>query len=282
MGLKLKIVEKITNKKFIDYLRNQDKEIGGGDVLKSFEYNIEELENSLEKRITNKINNNDSIPYINIKHFLDRYLNATKFKFVDLSNGLVSCINSRSFSGALTISRTILENVAMLHLKSSEFIKLLNNKNYVKLLHELLKMNVRSQSTYRVKDYKRTHINDALRHFSKKIGTDDIDTFNLYDNISERVHPSPSSFMMYIDTSNKKENKYQTSFSLNSKDIQGYYGFISLTLIDIVLTIQDLYPQIQKDLINFLKDSRLEIDIHFKNNSADTKKHNELIKQFNK
>tara|TARA_B100001123_G_C15031857_1_gene915723 strand:+ start:72 stop:896 length:825 start_codon:yes stop_codon:yes gene_type:complete len=273
-------VEKITNKQFIDYLRNQDKEMDGGDVLKSFEYNIEELENSLEKRITNKIDNHDSIPYINIKHFLDRYLNATKFKFVDLSNGLVSCINSRSFSGALTISRTILENVAMLHLKSSEFIKCLENKKYVKLLHELLKMNVRYQKTYRVKDYKRTHINDALRHFNRKLGKDD-DAFYLYDNISERVHPSPSSFMMYIDTNNKKENRYQNSFSLNSKDIQGFYSFIALTMVDIVLTIQDLYPKIQKDLINYLKDSKLEIDIHFKNNSADNKKHNELINQFN-
>jgi|TARA_Y100000294_G_C8470996_1_gene302645 hypothetical protein len=279
VGLKLKIVEKITNKQFIDYLRNQDKEMGGGDVLKSFEYNIEELENSLERRITNKIDNHDSIPYINIKHFLDRYLNATKFKFVDLSNGLVSCINSRSFSGALTISRTILENVAMLHLKSSEFIKCLENKKYVKLLHELLKMNVRYQKTYRVKDYKRTHINDALRHFNRKLGKDD--AFYLYDNISERVHPSPSSFMMYIDTNNKKENRYQNSFSLNSKDIQGFYSFIALTMVDIVLTIQDLYPKIQKDLINYLKDSKLEIDIHFKNNSADNKKHNELINQFN-
>ena len=273
-------MEKITNKQFIDYLRNQDKEIGEGNLLKSFEDIIEEFENSIKRRITNKIDNHDSIPYINIKHFLDRYLNATKFKFVDLSNGLVSCINSRSFSGALTISRTILENVAMLHLKSSEFIKCLENKKYVKLLHELLKMNVRYQKTYRVKDYKRTHINDALRHFNRKLGKDD-DAFYLYDNISERVHPSPSSFMMYIDTNNKKENRYQNSFSLNSKDIQGFYSFIALTMVDIVLTIQDLYPKIQKDLINYLKDSKLEIDIHFKNNSADNKKHNELINQFN-
>ena len=168
----------------------------------------------------------------------------------------------------------------MLHLKSSEFIKCLENKKYVKLLHELLKMNVRYQKTYRVKDYKRTHINDALRHFNRKLGKDD-DVFYLYDNISERVHPSPSSFMMYIDANNKKENRYQNSFSLNSKDIQGFYSFIALTMVDIVITIEDLYPKIQKDLINYLKDYKLEIDIHFKNNSADNKKHNELINQFN-
>ena len=52
-------------------------------------------------------------------------------------------------------------------------------------------------------------------------------------------------------------------------------------MVDIVITIEDLYPKIQKDLINFLKDSKLEIDIYFKNNSADNKKHNELINQFN-
>ena len=136
---------KITNKKFVEYLKNQDKQIGlGGDLLKTFEDNIEVLENSLQKRIVNKIDEEDTIPYINIKQFLERYVNATKYKFVDLSNGLISCINSGSFSGALTISRAIIENEAMLQLKSSEFIKFLNNGNYIKLLHGLLQMNVRN------------------------------------------------------------------------------------------------------------------------------------------
>ena len=35
--------------------------------------------------------------------------------------------------------------------------------------------------TYKVKDYKRTHINDALRHFNRKLGKDD-EAFYLYDN----------------------------------------------------------------------------------------------------
>lgn len=274
---------KIINKKFVEYLKNQDKQIGrGGDLLKTFEDNIEVLENSLQKRIINKIDEKDSIPYINIKQFLERYINATKYKFVDLSNGLISCINSGSFSGALTISRAIIENEAMLQLKSSEFIKLLKNGNYIKLLHGLLQMNVRNNKSYKVINYKRTHINDALRFFSKKNDKDDT-TFFLYDNVSERVHPSPSSFMMYIDTHNKMEkNKYQSSFSLNSEDIQGMYSLIAYTLLGISITIEDIYPKIDRELINNLIQSKLKVDIHFKNNSLDNKKHNELIAQFNK
>jgi hypothetical protein len=276
-------MEKITNKKFIDFLRSEDKKIldGKESILLGFEHNINELENLIEKRIINKIDHEDSIPYINIKHFLERYINATKFKFIDLSAGLVSCINSGSFSGALTISRTVLENIAMLHLKTSEFIKLLNNKNYVKLLHELLKMNVKSHSAERrIKDYKRTHVNDALKHFSKKFDSGEF-TRNLYDNVSERVHPSPSSFMMYIDSMKKSKNKYQNSFSFNSKDIQGHYSFIALTLVDIVYTVESIYPDIQKDLIDLLKNSKLSIEMYFKHNSEDNKKHNELISRFN-
>ena len=269
-------MEKITNKKFIDYVRSEDKRI-----LVRFESAIQELENLTEKRIINKNDQNKSIEYINIKHFLERYINATKFKFLDLSIGLVSCINSGSISGALTISRTLLENSAMLHLKSSEFIKLLNNKNYIKLLHELLKMNVRYESKYRVKDYKRTHLNDALKYFSKEVIGEEGFTSGLYDKVSERVHPSPSSFMMYIDAMNiKKRNKYQNSFSLNSKDIQNQYSFILLIMLDFALIIEILYPKIQIDLINFLKDSKLAVEIYF-NHSEYNKKHNELIKQYN-
>ena len=81
-------MEKIRNKKFIDYLRSQDKEIQAerkdatrGDVLKSFENNIEKLETLVEKRINNK-KDEDSGPYNNIKFLLRRYINATKSKFI--------------------------------------------------------------------------------------------------------------------------------------------------------------------------------------------------------
>ena len=279
-------MEKIRNKKFIDYLRSQDKEIQAerkdatrGDVLKSFENNIEKLETLVEKRINNK-KDEDSGPYNNIKFLLRRYINATKFKFIDLTKGLISCVNSGSYSGALVISRTILENVAMLDLKRAEFNKLLINKKYLKLLKELLMVNVSDYQTYKVKDYKRTHINDALRHYNKKDRERDI--FKIYNPISERVHPSPSSFLMYQETMIIKESYSQVSFSHNSQELQGaIFGIIGLMLTHISIIVEDHYPLIKKELIDILENYKLPIEVYFQNNISDSEEHDKLLKYFN-
>ena len=279
-------MEKIRNKKFIDYLRSQDKEIQAerkdatrGDVLKSFENNIEKLETLVEKRINNK-KDEDSGPYNNIKFLLRRYINATKFKFIDLTKGLISCVNSGSYSGALVISRTILENVAMLDLKRAEFNKLLINKKYLKLLKELLMVNVKDYQTYKVKDYKRTHINDALRHYNKKDRERDI--FKIYNPISERVHPSPSSFLMYQETMIIKESYSQVSFSHNSQEVQGaIFGIIGLMLTHISIIVEDHYPLIKKELIDILENYKLPIEVYFQNNISDSEEHDKLFKYFN-
>ena len=279
-------MEKIRNKKFIDYLRSQDKEIQAerkdatrGDVLKSFENNIEKLETLVEKRINNK-KDEDSGPYNNIKFLLRRYINATKFKFIDLTKGLISCVNSGSYSGALVISRTILENVAMLDLKRAEFNKLLINKKYLKLLKELLMVNVKDYQTYKVKDYKRTHINDALRHYNKKDRERDI--FKIYNPISERVHPSPSSFLMYQETMIIKESYSQVSFSHNSQEVQGaIFGIIGLMLTHISIIVEDHYPLIKKELIDILENYKLPIEVYFQNNISDSEEHDKLLKYFN-
>ena len=279
-------MEKIRNKKFIDYLRSQDKEIQAerkdatrGDVLKSFENNIEKLETLVEKRINNK-KDEDSGPYNNIKFLLRRYINATKFKFIDLTKGLISCVNSGSYSGALVISRTILENVAMLDLKRAEFNKLLINKKYLKLLKELLMVNVKDYQTYKVKDYKRTHINDALRHYNKKDRERDI--FKIYNPISERVHPSPSSFLMYQEIMIIKESYSQVSFSHNSQEVQGaIFGIIGLMLTHISIIVEDHYPLIKKELIDILENYKLPIEVYFQNNISDSEEHDKLFKYFN-
>jgi hypothetical protein len=279
-------MEKIRNKKFIDFLRSQDKEIQAkrkdatrGDVLKSFENNIEKLETLVEKRINNK-KDEDSGPYNNIKFLLRRYINATKFKFIDLTKGLISCVNSGSYSGALVISRTILENVAMLDLKRAEFNKLLINKKYLKLLKELLMVNVKDYQTYKVKDYKRTHINDALRHYNKKDRERDI--FKIYNPISERVHPSPSSFLMYQEIMTIKESYSQVSFSHNSQEVQGaIFGIIGLMLTHISIIVEDHYPLIKKELIDILENYKLPIEVYFQNNISDSEEHDKLLKYFN-
>jgi len=278
-------MEKITNKKFIDFIKSGNKKIQQkkknsirGDLLKDFETNIEVLETLLEKRINNK-NNEYGECYNNISFLLRTYINATKFKFIDLIKGLISCINLGSYSGALVISRTILENVAMLDFKSSEFKKILIKKEYLRLLKELLKVNVKDYEKHKVKDYKRTHINDVLRYFDKN---EKINIFKIYDPISERVHPSPSSFLMYQESTTIKNNYQQVTFSHNSREIHnGIFAIICLVLTYICVIVDDIYPSINKNLINLLENSQLSIDVHFKNNIKESDEHDELLIYFN-
>ena len=49
-----------------------------------------------------------------------------------------------------------------------EVVKLSNNLRLY-ILKELLNLSVPSWSTEKVEDYRRTHVNDALRHYSKKL-----------------------------------------------------------------------------------------------------------------
>ncbi len=278
-------MEKIINKQFIDFLKSNDKKIQQknknstrGNILKDFETNIEILETLVEKRINNK-NDEDSCCYNNIRFLLRTYINATKFKFIDLTKGLISCVNSGSYSGALVISRTILENVAMLDFKSSEFEKILINKKYLKLLKELLIVNVKDYQKYKVKDYKRTHINDALRHYNKNQKKD---IFRIYDPISERVHPSPSSFLMYQESTTIKESYQQVSFSHNSEEIhEVIFSIIGLILTHISIVIEYIYPLIKKNLINLLENSQLSINVHFQTNIKESDEHDELLIYFN-
>ena len=281
-------MEKISNKVFIQYVKSFTKktwhsqEIG---LLKNFEINIEKLENLIEKRIINKSESEDEAVYLSINHHIATYVNSTKIKFVDLYKGFINCINSGSYSGALVISRTILENVSMLDYLSTKFIKLFKDKNYIKLLKEILNLSVPSWSTEKIKDYKRTHINDALRHFSKSdtggFG-DEKKIFIIYDPVSEMTHPSATSFLMYSSHNNSKKNgitKFQTSFSQNSEKIhEKVFPPISLVLVYPYFLVEELYPKIQKDLIDMIKKSKIEIDTHFKFNPEDAIKYDELVK----
>ena len=95
-------------------------------------------------------------------------------------------------------------------------------------------------------------------------------------------HPSASSFLMYQSHNNLKKNemtKFQTSFSQNSENIHDkVFPPISWVLVYPYLLVEKLYPKVQKDLIDVIKNSKLEIDTHFKNNLDDLIKYNELTK----
>lgn len=282
-------MEKISNKIFIQYVKSFTKKTWHSqeiDLLKNFEINIEKLENLIEKRIINKCESEHEAVYFSINHHIATYVNSTKIKFVDLYKGFINCINSGSFSGALVISRTILENVSMLDYLSTKIIKFFKDKNYIKLIQELLNLSVPSWDTETVKDYKRTHINDALKHFSKSdtggFGGSEKKIFIIYDPVSEMTHPSATSFLMYESHNNSKKNeitKFQTSFSQNSENIhEKVFPPITLVLMYPYFLVEKLYSKIQKDLIDMIKKSKIEIDTHFKFNPEDAIKYHELIK----
>jgi len=277
-------MEKISNKVFIKYANSHfnNKEL---DLFNIFQTNLEKLETLIERRITHTYGSEESV-YLSIIHHIETYFNSTKMKFVDLYRGYISCINSQSYSSTLLISRTLLENISMLDYLSTKFIKLIRDKNYIKLIQELANLSVPSWRTELVENYKRTHINDALRHFStttafKEKSENEIFKI-MYDPISEMSHPSASSFLMYQSHNNLIKNemtKFQTSFSQNNEKIHGkVFPVISWVLVYPYLLIEELYPKVQKDLIDAIKNSKLEIDIHFKNNLDDLIKYNEIIK----
>ena len=276
-------MEKILNKIFIQYSQSHfnDKE---NNLIENFQSNLEKLENLIEKRIKHNYDSEEAV-YYNILHHIETHINATKIKFIDLYKGYIFCINSNSYSGALVISRTLLENISMLDFLSMRLIKLVESRDYIKIIKELLNLSVPSWQTFKVDDYRRTHVNDALRHFSKSTAfkeKSEKEIFKIYDPISEMSHPSPSSFLMYQTTSNNIENdkiKFQTSFSQNSENIhEKVFPPISWVLVYPDILINKLYPKIQKELIDEIKKKELEIHLHFKNNTHDSEKYNDLVR----
>ena len=278
-------MEKISNKKFIQMLKSMPvgkdpKTEKTYNVLSEFEINIEKLENSMEKRIINKWEIGETDVYHNMIHHIETHVNSTRHKFFDLYKGLINCINSGSYSGALIISRTILENVSMLDFLSSKFIKLFKYKNYLGLIKELRNLSVPSWRTETVKDYKRTHIYDALRNFKGGWGKYEKDIFKIYDPISEMTHPSATSFLMYGSHQNlntDKGSKSQSSFSQNSENIQDLvFPMIGMMLLYAQCLVEEIYPKIQNDLIDPIKNSKEEIEIHFKYNLLEIEEYNKL------
>ena len=268
-------MNQITNKHFIDFVRSEDKKIqkknkteDQSNIIQTFEESLLKLQNSLEKRINNK--NSINSHYKTIHFFFNLYLISTKYKFVDLSIGLISCINSKSFGSALTISRSILENVTMLGLKVHNFSELLKKKNFLKLSRELFMMNVPDYAKKLFDDYKRTHVNDALRYYDDYINSKEKTIFNIYGSISERVHPSPDSFMMYQELNELKNNVKQVSFSQNSEYIQNtIYNVLVFMIVHINSVINEFYPDIEKNFVDLLKTNSDSIKVHFNNNSSD-------------
>jgi hypothetical protein len=252
-------MERISNDKFLLHARklfSQDD-----DLIDRFYISLKMLNDDTAKRTSHSIDI-DNNEFINILHHAEVYINLTRIKFIDLYTGYICCINSKSYGSAIHITRSIIENVAMLDFVSTRLIKQLEERDYIKVVKELLTFSVPSWETHRVKDYKRIHISDALRHMSKGLFNSNSKIFDVYDPMSEMVHPSATSFLVYINKHGFEKNKIQHHYSrYDVKDT--FLDFTASGLLYADLLVHRLYPQIIEKIIDKINKSYFEINTLF-------------------
>ena len=211
-------------------------------------------------------------------------INSFSFKIVDLLSGIISSINSESYSSALTITRSLLEHFAMINLKFNNYLKFLEEKNYEKLSIELAYWGVdyKLNNILTEEAGKRTHVYKALRFFSKYISKkNDVkyseeDILKEYDEFSEMIHPASNSLMMYYDFSIEHTEDDDGSigigqkfiFSNNSDRIQKrVFNIIAWPLLFITLNLSnDIYPNLLLKVAQKIFNDRNEIIKYFKEN----------------
>ena len=277
-------MNKISNVRFNEHA---SKFFGGKNdvrysVFKDFYLNLEALEKSIKKRVTTNFRNKSESEtvYLNLKSIIDGHYNATKIKFSDLFKGYISCINSESYSGAIIISRAILENTAMLHFLGNEISKKLEKKDYMSFCKILINYTVSLWSRDRISVYQRTHINDALRHYSAtdfSSNKSSSDIFKIYDPLSELSHPAPTSFMMYNTHINHKGKSVTEQKPLHPNE--PVMTLIAYFIAYPGILVEKTYPYINESVIDLMAYHKSDIDKHFAVNKGDM---DDLKKMLNK
>jgi len=252
-------MEKITNKKFIEYFEKGFRKI---DELYEEHSCLEKLKrkHSNAKMTTKEMHDVGSV-VLNIESGLELYLDLTVYKFIDLFNGIISSININSYSSAIVLSRGLYEHFAMFILKKTEFNKFLINKDYLRLSKDLIYWSTHHQNKDMAVGYKRTHIMDAIRYL-KKYYADDWKKWpnqseNFYEEqyfeLSELTHPASNSLLMYI--SEYKEKMSSEGFSAKitySKNVEKQYLYNIAWILNITsnFLVSDLYPGYIDNVIN--------------------------------
>lgn len=266
---------KITNTEFLKALQSLDQ-FSIEDFDNRFYTDIDKLENSIEKKISYKFKASDTV-YFNLLSHVTTHINASKIKFIDLYTGYVSCLNNKSYNSTIQISRSIIENYAMLSLFKKNFINALNNKDYIKMLEMMLSLSVPSWNTSYFEKYKRVHVNDALRHLSIKLFSSSSALSEIYDPISEIAHPSANSYLMYIDSQPNVRNNITSKFYIGKAKslVLEFCTFPALFSDEL---INELYPDLEKEIVIPLQNMKTEIDFNFNNNAELMLKYQELVK----
>ena len=100
------MISEINNKVFLNKIKNNNYDI------QEFYNNLNIIENRKQKRLIYKFTNDEAI-FSDLLSHTQSLFNSYLFKIVDLNCGLISSINSKSFSASIVISRTIFETISM-------------------------------------------------------------------------------------------------------------------------------------------------------------------------
>ena len=270
---------KIKNKIFLNYLKSKSKD--SKQELENYYKSIEEIEAKKIKRFKQKFTANNML-YANLLHSSESYLNSTRYKFFDLCNGFNNSINCNSYSAALSIGRFIIEHYAMIVHAGNKMDSLIKKKNFYELFSFINSMTTPKHQKKFLKDYKRIHVNDALRSIGeiwfekgkskKQREKAQKKMLQIYGDISEYVHPAAPSSLMYetqqteeIDAINPldKEFIHRTSFSPNSKNMHKIIFVYFQVIIDFVKSIVDALNSFDNNIIKKIKDHETMIIKNF-------------------
>lgn len=260
----------IKNKIFLNYLKSTSKD--AKQELEDYYKSIQEIETKKIKRLKQKFTANN-ILYANILNSSESYLNSARYKFFDLCNGFNNSINCNSYAAALSIGRFIIEHYAMIVHTGSKIDNLIKKKNFYELFNFINSITVPSSQRNLLKDYKRIHVNDALRSIGeiwfkkgeskKQREKAQKKMLKVYGDISEHIHPAAPSSLMYetqqieeIDAINPSDKKFihRTSFSPNSKNMHKTVFLYFNIIINFAKSIVDALDSFDDNIIKKIKD----------------------------
>lgn len=262
----------ITNKDFLNNIKNHNYDI------QEYYLNLSFIENKRQKRFSYKFTGDDDIFYDLLSH-TQTLFNSFLFKIVDLNYGLISSINSKSYSSSIVISRTIFEVISMMFYVNDKLEKELKINNYSEIYKLLVNFSVSFGLIDKIVNYKRIHVNDAIRFFGEKILNKDkkykdFDKLylDMYSRLSELSHPAPTSLLVYINENNEideLQKKRTISFSMQSERFQSIFWMIahSFKLLKIIELI--LYENEDMQIVKDLNDKKINIINFYKLNPVE-------------
>ena len=273
-------MQKIENEKIIEIF----KELNLEEALDMMDKYLSDLEKIKRSEISYKFSNTEAKDVGSVLHNIDiglsQYVNSTVFKFLDLFNGAINCINNKDYSSATTIGRALLEHFAMFALKTDLYSKYIKSEEYLKISSDLMYWAIPESMKALHPNYKRTHIMDAIRFLDEMYKEETPEKFfeNKYHSFSESVHPASSSLLMNSESS-AKEKWDSEGYKLDtfySEDIKKVFLEDLLWIVSYLpgQLMRNLYPLFNNNVLIQWEKLRKSAYTYFKENPE---KANEIL-----